>query len=423
MNRLVLLLLVAVYGSFASAQSDDQKELRLNPQLETEYSESIDLSAYPFINIEKNVIEMNGDDWSPLIEQFKSATAGDSLFSIVYLGDSHVQADFNVSVFRQILQEASRPAGRGIVIPFKLAGTNEPLDYSINLDARFETSKLLKTPWQTEMPFTGIGLRPESGKYNLSVSAKTPFSQVRFFYAGNEPQFIGVSDSTIYCDEINKRLVFREPVISFSADFMSSGSTVIGGIELMNDTVGTVVHSIGNNGATYGSYLSLGDDFLEGLSELHPNLLVIALGTNEAFGRMSLEAINDNVDGLISSIKTHLPSTKILLVSPTECFKKVYRKSGKRRRRTSVQVVNTKVAEIASVLGQYAAQEGIPFYNRYVVAGETGAASKLRKAELLSRDGVHFTATGYRVWGSLLAKSVLDKISKIEEEEAEPSTE
>ncbi|MBD5234715.1 MAG: hypothetical protein HDS65_11175 [Bacteroidales bacterium] len=410
MNKL-LLSIAGVFFGVGIANADENTELRLNPEIDSIISESISVSDYPFIVESKNRISLNGDDWSALAERFEAAARGDSLFSIVYLGDSHVQADFNVDAFRYIVQSASRRAGRGLVIPFKLAGTNEPFDYSINLDSRFEASKLLKTPWLTEMPFTGIGLRPQSGNYTLSVSTKTPFTYVRFHHAGTEPELVALADSTISCELESGRLVFSEPVYSFSANFRSPGTSVLGGIELMNDTVGTVVHSIGNNGATYGSYLSLGQSFTRGLASLNPNLVIVALGTNEAFSRISAESMRDNIHSLITDIRAQMPDTKILMICPTECYKRVYSRRGKNRRRTSFLVVNTRVAEIRKVLKAYAAEEGIPFYDRYEVAGSAGAAAKLKNASLLSRDGIHFTAKGYQLWGTLLAKSFIECLS------------
>ena len=82
------------------------------------------------------------------------------------------------------------------------------------------------------------------------------------------------------------------------------------------------------------------------LSALSPDLVIIALGTNEAFGRISVETLQNNIDVLLSTIRAHSPEAKILLVGPTECYRKVYRRR-KGRRRTSSTVVNTKTADIA----------------------------------------------------------------------------
>ncbi|MBP3537890.1 MAG: hypothetical protein J6J93_10200, partial [Muribaculaceae bacterium] len=94
---------------------------------------------------------------------------------------------------------------------------------------------------------------------------------------------------------------------------------------------------------------------------------------------------------------------KILLVGPADCYKKIRRR--RRGRRRTVQVVNTKAAEIARTMRLFAEEKGIPYYNQYAVAG---SAASQRKAHLLGSDGVHYTAAGYRLWGNLLSDAILD---------------
>ncbi len=96
-----------------------------------------------------------GADWGELMERFDAAARGERLFSIVYLGDSHVQADFNVAEMREYLSDYIPLAGRGLIVPFKLAATNQPLDYTLRTTAPYVTSKLMKQPWPAAMPLPG----------------------------------------------------------------------------------------------------------------------------------------------------------------------------------------------------------------------------------------------------------------------------
>ena len=108
MNKQIVTLFFAVCASAILAFADDsQLELRLNPEIEAPSAEAR-YSSYPFMKSSANVIELNGDDWTALSAKFAAAARGDSLFSRVYLGDSHVQADFGGAVLRSRLQAASR---------------------------------------------------------------------------------------------------------------------------------------------------------------------------------------------------------------------------------------------------------------------------------------------------------------------------
>ncbi|MCM1067619.1 MAG: GDSL-type esterase/lipase family protein [Muribaculaceae bacterium] len=398
MNRSVLTALLMLGASMLPARAEDeaQTELRLNPDIECGAQHGrVDVSAYPFIKSDRNKIELNGSDWSVLAAKFEAAARGDSLFTVVYLGDSHVQADFGGAVLRSKLCSASRSAGRGLIVPFKLAGTNEPRDYTFRTTEPYQSSKLLKMPWATDMLFTGISIEPAAPEADFSITCTEPFTQLRTITSAG-----GCS------------VALDSAVCSYTLHLDDARRHTLGGVVLSRDSVGTFVHSIGNNGATYSSY-SLVEGFGDGLSTLSPDLIVIALGTNEAFGRSSSESIEADISSLTSTIRRHCPQAKLLLVTPAECYRSSYRrvrtKSGRRRRVRST-VVNGKVASVASTVKAFAAAHGIALYDHYGVAGGTGAAAAMKKAGVLGKDGVHYTVAGYELWGALLAEAILEEI-------------
>lgn len=421
MNRFSLLTAAAaLLLSSGSLCADEQSEIRLNPEIFNDGYCDVDVSRYDFLKLDLNKIELNGDDWSGLARKFEASRNRDSLFTVVYLGDSHVQADYNGSTLRRILQRASYGAGRGLVIPFKLAKTNQPLDYSIAIDGAFDASKLLKTPWLTDMPFSGIGIQPVAEDYTIHLSCETPFKYMRFFHIG-DATVCGVSDTTLLSGISRGWVELSRDVNSIDVNFKRRERSVFGGVELLSDTVGTLVHSIGNNGATFASY-PLSDDFERGVASLAPDLVIVALGTNEAFSRISEENLAENIDALMSVIHTASPKTKILLVSPTECYRRVYRRRGKRRRRTSSLVVNTKVARVRNVILDYAKDKGIAVYDRFALAGGSGSAVKLKSTSVIGRDGIHCSVTGYRLWGTLMGDAIIQQLKIPESFEADSET-
>jgi len=111
MNKVVsaIALFVALTSAAQEAElTDDQADLRFNPEIEeVAASDDIDYSAYPFIRLHHNKIALNGDDWSQLADKFAAASRGEGKFTVVYLGDSHIQADFGGT-------RASRPPYKGI---------------------------------------------------------------------------------------------------------------------------------------------------------------------------------------------------------------------------------------------------------------------------------------------------------------------
>ena len=419
MNKTALISALIALSAFFPAKADDeaQTELRLNPQIEE--SRTLARQNYPFLNLEANKISMNGDDWSELRRQFAAARDSGELFSVVYLGDSHVQADFGGAVLRSRLAKEASSAGRGLIIPFKLAGTNQPADYTIRLTSPYLSSKLLKMPWSVEMPFTGIGVQPQTSRALFEIAADEPFGLVRLHLRGELPQVASARDlelnRSIDFEYTDSTIILSRPTHRLGIEFEQTDKTVFGGFELLNGNGGILTHSIGNNGATYSSYASI-DRFGSQIVSLGADLVVIALGTNEAFGSISEETLENDIDNLIEAIRRHKPDVKFLLVSPVECFRRTYRRR-KGRRRAVGTAVNTKVGRMRGVIMRYARENGIPFYDTYAVAGGAGSAAKMKSAKVLGSDGVHFTAGGYRLWGALLADAI------IEELENEPTNE
>ncbi len=109
------------YGAF---ETDDS--LRINPDIVYEAA-GTDVPIPSFINRSANRIKLNGADWSAL--RAKTASP-DSTVSVVHIGDSHIQAEIGTSVTRDLLQLRFGNAGRGLVAPLRLSGTNQPHDYS-----------------------------------------------------------------------------------------------------------------------------------------------------------------------------------------------------------------------------------------------------------------------------------------------------
>lgn len=413
MNKYIASLCILCIAFLAFAD-DSQLELRLNPEIEeTNEITPADYSKYKFLNLRENKINLNGRDWSSLAQKFAEAKAGNRVFSIVYLGDSHIQADFGGDILRHRLQEAAGNAGRGVIIPFKMAKTNQPLDYTINTNSPYISSKLLKQPWATEMPYTGVGIQPTNPNTTFTLSSKTPFNRMRIIKRQGEAKIAAVFGENVgipigYKDD-GEWIYFDQDQTDIHARIETEAETVIGGFDLRCDSIGILVHSIGNNGATYSSYGMI-DKFGSGISELEADLFIIALGTNEAYGRISPEGFISNVDNLISTIRNHCQAAEIMIVAPAESFRRIYRRRNGRRR--SSTTVNSKISTLSRSLRLYAEKEHIPLYHHYRVAGGAGAASKMRQAHILSSDGIHYTSEGYRLWGNLLADAILQSIDK-----------
>ena len=421
---MLALLAAVLYAAPAAAQSvDTQAELRENPELDIDYT-TIDNAAlaaysdayarYPFLNLKANRINYNGADWQRLRGLLYAA--GDTLINILHIGDSHIQAEGSTSRTRALLQSRYGSAGRGLITPFRMAGTNQPADYSITSTSPFATAKLLRQPWEIDMGFSGIAISPQDRAYTITLAAKPTagidpsFDRVRIFCSGALPTVTlakGPSGSIPFDQKDEPGIVdllLEEPTAEVTLHFTSRGSCSIHAFDLDNSMTGVKYSAIGNNGATYSSYNAIGA-LGRNVKSFSPDLVIISLGTNEAFGTTSTAAMMANIDLLVSNIRRANPEAAILLVTPADCQRKVKKRVRVRRRRYRTTVSyrhNENIERMRQAILDYGKSHHIATYDFYAVAGGPLSSDQWIRHKIMSNDRIHLTRDGYTLVGDLL---------------------
>ncbi len=424
---------------------NDDTYVRENPQIE--YDDEIDIPIPDFIRIATNHIQLNGADWSKLDSEVGRGAKDN--FVVVHIGDSHVQGGINTETTRELLQYDYGDGGLGIITPLKMSGTNEPRGYNFFSSGSWDAVKLMKHPWRRTMGFTGTSITPRSASSDLTIGTSArddydPFNSVLIFHRGKftvnsvadaEGNIVGFK--TIPSRDYTQ-IILDKPTNQITLSFSSEGDLTIFGASLSGDRPGVIYHSIGNNGATYATYNSIGD-IGKGIAPLHPDLVIISLGTNEAFGRLDTQAFYRNIDRLVKDISSANPDTRILLTTPMECHKSVYstktsykkvpvttRKKGKKGRRKSTKsyvnkkittrvksyAVNNNIAPLRDQILRYGKDNKIAVYDWYEVAGGQGASNTWINNGYFSSDRVHHTAKGYRLMGRLLYEALIDELGR-----------
>lgn len=412
------------------AAEDIQKEMREDLVVIPDEANDIDIPIPSFIKRNANHIIYNGADWTGLRKAFE--LSNESPVSIVHIGDSHVQADINTSTIRELLQYDFGNAGRGLVSPLKICGTNQPTDYVFQSSNSWKTVKLMNTSWMQTVGFTGTSIRPASSTSELTIGTKdtddyNPFSSTTIFHNGK----LSIKEVT---DADGNKLDFRaipsrdytQIVLSslatkINVKFASAGDLTLYGASLSGERPGVFYHSIGNNGATFDSYNRIGSVGL-GINPLHPNLVIISLGTNEAFGRQDIARFKRSIDLLVSNVRQANPEALILLTTPMECHRSVVtkkkvrvRRKGRKGYRTVTRTnktyaVNMNIAPLRKAILDYGKANGVAVYDWYDVAGGSGASTSWINSDLFAKDRVHHTHKGYNLEGRLIYDAIMDAL-------------
>lgn len=378
-------------------------------------------NAPAFINTQANVITLNGNDWEALARKLHNAGKADNTFTIVEIGDSHVQPDGSGSRIRRELQSRFGLAGRGLMSPYRVAGTNQPLDYTLTCSpVPLATSSLLRKPWTVSPGFTGIGVQPSGILSTFTIECQDqPFNRLRLYLAG-QPEVFAVGDDN------GQPIDFKAENHPWGTEIILQGNPhsqaqltlkgqeyILHGIDARADADvhGVTVHSLGNNGASYATYASLPGGLGKGIQAIGPDLIIISLGTNDAFAKTSGDALCANIDAVIADLRRYNPDAQIILTTPAECQRSFYvkgkRRKGRRRIGTRRYQAHPDIERVVTVIKQYGADNNIPVYDFYSVAGGKGASAQWLSHGLLSQDRVHRTWTGYYLEGDLLTEALL----------------
>ena len=156
---------------------------------------------------------------------------------------------------------------------------------------------------------------------------------------------------------------------------------------------GLVYHTIGKNGATYRTFID--PDRIQLIDSLKPDLVIISLGTNDAFGAtFDSQFMLANMDTLCNILQEHNPTAKILLTTPPGCY----------RHRTPLKHIK----QVSAIQRDYANQHGLALFDLYTtVGGEVFALRNWRSQDMMRHDLIHFKHSGYKLMGALLAQAIL----------------
>jgi hypothetical protein len=379
---------------------------------------------YPFIRTDLNVMGNDSATLDDLYEKLWELKTGKrDRVTVVHIGDSHIQADFFSGMIRQNLQLEFGNAGRGTIFPYRTAKTNEPFSYrsfASNGDWAYKRNTFTNNPMPTGLAGYTLEALDTNASVLITVKDQGPldygFNKFTLFHSKGS----GYYDFSV-CDDLNCRLGYfnateGDPMISvltFERPMHSillncephdtSGKTVnIFGMLLENGQPGILYNMIGVNGAMYYHY-NKSEYFTQQLAYLKPDLVIISMGTNEAYasGFKSAPLVN-NMDTLITNIREVAPDAKFILTTPGDSFKRT-RKG---------YVKNPNMERARNTIVDFCRAKNYAFWDLWNVMGGYGSMSKWYVSGLAAKDRLHFSQTGYELQGQLFFEALMKGYEK-----------
>ncbi len=185
------------------------------------------------------------------------------------------------------------------------------------------------------------------------------------------------------------------------------GTLRLFGVVMRRHRPGVVVHNLGVPGAQVAN-VSPGHKALirAQLKRLKPDLLVMMLGTNDAFDRgLTAKRFERRLTRLLQRLRTkHTKPDCLILGAPDFGSKKWRRARRLRAQAAMVRKIQRKVAKA----------EGCVYWDVFSAMGGRGSIGRLIRARprLAYKDRVHLTRRGYRALGSLIHEELMRRYAR-----------
>lgn len=353
--------------------------------------------------------------------QYKKVT-GDHL-EVLQIGDSHIQPGGMTEPLAYLLQKEFGDGGYGLAFPFQVAQTNGHGAYQTFSNMSWKTSKVIQ-----ENPLMPVGI---SG---YTIHNSSPESTITWEFdslvGGNEVQWVKIFHASILDSNYHYQLVndqnetaqriaalstphatvfyFTHPTYVFELRheqfYEKQKSSTIYGVYVSNGQKGARISSVGVNGATYKHY-EQNILFRNQLETLNPDLVILSLGTNEAFQSNFDDTLFFdevlNLVQMIQSIESH--PVVILSTPPAVSIRKSNGKKGYYAPNPTVPLVRAVILDVAQRLQ-------IPVYDLYSAMGGANSMKNWSQLGMTDKRQIHFSPKGYKILGESMSKAIQPQI-------------
>jgi len=335
--------------------------------------------------------------------------------SIIHIGDSHVQADAFPGKLRENLQKDSLfgNGGRGLIFPHSMTRSNNALSVKVSYNGVWVGCKNAEWGKSCNWGLSGVIASTQDIRAGFTINPNTlspvdyPITKVKVFYPVDDPTSFNVKINSIETEVKSKTInikggyvefLLTSPIKEVSIGFEKTSDLqknfTLQGISLEDDNPGIIYHSSGINGVdTYG-YLRT--PFLEQhISALKPDLIIISLGTNDAYTRrFDPQGFKRNYGTLLQRVKRASPNASILLTTPGDCL--LYR-----------HYPNVNNAVAGKIIKELAEEMECSVWDFYAVMGGIKSINVWFSNGLALSDKLHFNGKGYSLQGDLLYDAVI----------------
>lgn len=339
-------------------------------------------------------------------------------------GDSHTAADFMTGQLRRRFQARFGDAGHGFVAAGRPWPSYRHRDVRSGAGGRWDSRQIRHAVKRGDsdglLGLAGVAVETEAARSTVWVSTSTrgpvghSASRFELFYLAQPGggRFVVLLDDEEVARASTRAPTAQAAYLEISAEdgphhlrveTRGRGPVRLFGTVVERDGPGVVVDSLGINGARITKMLAWDADVMsDNLARRNTDLVVLAYGGNSAgdnwydieqYGQWAIDAM--------TRVRRALPDASCLWVGPPDMARPTLNSSGP-------EGTPPNLRRLIAAQRDAAALVGCAYYDSFRAMG--GEDSNLRWNEhgLVSGDGIHFSAAGYRRLGDMLHAALMD---------------
>ncbi|NJL14919.1 MAG: LysM peptidoglycan-binding domain-containing protein [Microscillaceae bacterium] len=388
---------------------------RFTSQAQTELSSPPDLSAYPWMQAERNIIQFF--DPQALRHFYQTwALAPYKKFSVVHVGDSHLQPDIFPGRLREHLHRSLGDGGRGLMFAYSTLNTYSSIYYKSSHTGSWTAARSITIVPKLPLGVVGMACKTLYAGSSLTFSfykeVPAHYTQLKIFckkVATSYDLLIEAGDAQIpvVIDSSQADLPYVLLTLPSGAAKTITLKTVKSqasetdfefyGMSLESpQDQGAILHNGGVGGARYQSVL-YEKLFKAQLPSLLPDLVIVDFGTNDYLYDDKIKPeLESEIRKVVQTIREVAPEASILLTTAQDLyFKGQHVKSG---------------PAFAALIFKVAEEMQCGVYDWFWISGGPQTMLKWVESKLAQTDKIHLTMSGYRLKGDLLFAALEEAI-------------
>lgn len=369
-------------------------------------------AQYPFLNESENTLLIPSEEaLKPFFGKLRLLEKNkNQQVHILHIGDSHIQADLFSGRVRDLFQNDVRfPVNsRGFAFPYAAAQTNNPQNYQVEYFGDWQGKRSVKSKQFSRWGLAGVNAITFDANASITINPNVErdnfeIRKIKVFYPiydaksfqvevkleeGNSIISYSLGDGFV---EFTLKKVQKAITITLNQENEEQSQFILQGVFLESNRPGLIYSASGANGAEVPTYFRC-QDFYKQLAQVKPDLLVISLGTNDAF-KYSFNSFQFKADykKMLLNIKKMLPQTAVLLTTVGDSYR------GNRLNKNN-EKANQMILDLSKELN-------IAVWDFYRVMGGFQSIDQWNENGFTAKDRLHLSKQGYELQGELFYKA------------------